>query len=829
MPFKRSLHSAEVCLAERLAYIATLLIGSFGLWWIAAPLMGQNASPMSPNSDGNYQALRNLTLSGEGVSVNNVELKREAGTFHLRSGTVCFTSPVLGKVTGAVFVGDGNFVIAPPASELSMLKLLTRENEFSENFTHMVLRFTDSTYDELKKGSTPSIGGCDAGLLKDSQNAMRHNRTLKYNLEARILQDVLSAEPGGLFVAFVHGKRYNDKEIFVVDPHRSPYVMGEEAGLMTYDENKYGVWAGFELEGRHKRGTVGTPIRIEHQQLDTTIERNANLSGKATTTFVSEINGLRVVPFDLFRSLRVQSVTADGQSLAFIQEDKNDDADFSVILPKALAFGEKLTVTTAYSGKEAVSDEGGGNYYPVSRENWYPNNPGASLGEYALYDMTFRIPKGMKMAATGELVSENNEGGENVSVWKSEAPQTVAGFNFGKFKVEETKLTKPEYLVQSLANQDPPNWVQNLQHMASGDSMSLQAPHRGSGVALGTMNTTLLNKKALAEGELAVELYTDYFGPSLFKRLQITQQTSCQYGQSWPELVWIPMCYFFDTTVRHQLGMDFGDRGYWKVVTPHEVAHQWWGHTVGFHSYRDQWMSEGFADMSASMYVYNVEKSQQKFISFWNDERDLLLERNADGFRAIDAGPVTMGYRMSNSRTGFNLTRRLIYPKGAYILHMIRMMMWSRQTGDQHFKETMHDFVSTYAGKSASTEDFKAMVEKHMTHDMDLDGNQKMDWFFNEYVYGTQMPYYKLDYSFDTGADGEIVFSFKVTQSRVNDGFRMLVPIYFELADGTMAFVGRANMSGNSSVEQKVPMKGLKAKPRRVVLNYYDDVLAFPN
>ena len=60
------------------------------------------------------------------------------------------------------------------------------------------------------------------------------------------------------------------------------------------------------------------------------------------------------------------------------------------------------------------------------------------------------------------------------------------------------------------------------------------------------------------------------------------------------------MCYFFDTTVRHQLGMDYGDRGYWKVVTPHEVAHQWWGHTVGFDSYRDQWMSEGFAEMSAS-------------------------------------------------------------------------------------------------------------------------------------------------------------------------------------------------------------------------------------
>src|ERR1700691_4293857 len=149
---------------------------------------------------------------------------------------------------------------------------------------------------------------------------------------------------------------------------------------------------------------------------------------------------------------------------------------------------------------------------------------------------------------------------------------------------------------------------------------------------------------------------------------------------------------------------------------------------------------------------------------------------------------------------------------------MIRMMMHDNRTGDQRFKEMMQDFVKTYAGTSATTEDFKAMVEKHMTREMDLEGNQKMDWFFNEYVYGTQLPTYKFDYSFETGADGDVVFSFKVTQSKVNEDFRMPVPIYLELADGALAFVGRAKLKGNSSMEQKVPLKGLKAKPRRAVL-----------
>jgi hypothetical protein len=40
-------------------------------------------------------------------------------------------------------------------------------------------------------------------------------------------------------------------------------------------------------------------------------------------------------------------------------------------------------------------------------------------------------------------------------------------------------------------------------------------------------------------------------------------------------------------------------------------------------------MSEGFADMSASLYLSLIEKDPKKFINFWNDERQLLTERDA--------------------------------------------------------------------------------------------------------------------------------------------------------------------------------------------------------
>ena len=396
---------AQVSLAELSAVIAELLVSS--LFLINPLAQAQNAAP-GPNSDPTYQALRNLTLSSEGVAVNNLVLKRDAGTFQLHSGTLCFVAPVQGKVTGAVFAGNGTFLLDPPSEgERKNLALLTKENEFSESFEHLVLRFTDSTYDEIKRAGGSPAGGCDGGLLKDSQHALRHGHELRYNLDARILADVLSPTPGGLFVAFVHGKHYNGKELFIIDPHGAPDVVPEEVELVTYDDNKFGVWTAFHS------ATPGGPqkrvLRIEHQQIDATIEKSASLGGKATTTFVSQASGLRAVPFDLFPSLRVQSVTAEGnQALSFIQEDKHDDADFWVILPRPLAEGEKFTITSTYGGKEAITNEGGGNYFPVARDNWYPST---AFGEYVTYDMTFRIPKGMKMAATGMLVSESNDGG----------------------------------------------------------------------------------------------------------------------------------------------------------------------------------------------------------------------------------------------------------------------------------------------------------------------------------------------------------------------------------------------------------------------------------
>ncbi len=386
---------------------------------------------------------------------------------------------------------------------------------------------------------------------------------------------------------------------------------------------------------------------------------------------------------------------------------------------------------------------------------------------------------------------------------------------FGRFKKAAGKAGKSGFDVESYANTEVPDSIKEMQARIQ----EIEDSGGSTGTTLGSISTTALLQKALAEAQLAVPLYTGYFGPSQFKRLAVSQQTAGNYGQSWPGLVWLPITYFFDNTQRHQIGMDDA-KGYFKAVAAHEIAHQWWGHTVTWGSYRDQWMSEGFAQMSASLYIQLIEQKPQEFIKFWDDERELLTEKNRWGFRPIDVGPVTMGIRLETGKAGA-IYQYLIYPKGGYILHMLRMMMWDRQTGDARFKALMQDFVKTYTGHAATTEDFKAMVEKHITPDMNLTGNGKMDWFFNEYVYGTALPHYKLE---QTIANGELTY--KITQSGVDNNFAMLIPMYLELNNGKVFLMGHAAMTGNISAEGKVPLGQLKDAVKRASINYYDDVLA---
>ena len=786
----------------------------------------------SANNEATYVKLRNIRVSQEVIPVSAFRMKREGAIFTFRNGAFYLLEPVNGKITGAVFIGDATLSVNPPTEvEQRYLSILARDHEFVEQFSEAVFRFTDGTEDEIRKGiakDAAPVSGDAFGVLDDVKHELR--KKLKDNLDVRLLEDVLSSQPGGKFIAFIKGRRYGGKLVFDVDPHgvvsyqpdpppifnagprvqRSFSLAPEEVALMECDENHYGIWTSYHLLKEYAARTASSneqnrSFKIDHQKLETAIARNAKMDSRADTTVTALSDGVRVLSFELFPTLRVDWVAGSkGEPLPFIQEGVEEDANFAVVLPRELKKGESYTITTRYGGKDAVSNEGNGNYYPITRDSWYP---ALGFGSYSTYEMTLHVPKGMRMVATGKQVSSVDEGKETITQWTSEVPLAVAGFNFGLFKTAEAEDLGKRYQIETDVNTESPD------NMPKGSFM-------------GTGSTIPMMKKATAEAQVALDLYTSYFGEKPYKRMAMTQQTAFTYGQSWPGLVFLPISYFLDSTQRHAMGLG-NEHGFFKVLGPHEIAHQWWGHMVGWNSYRDQWMSEGFAEMSASIFLQSVytEHGLDDFHEFWAYQRKLLTDTNAERRRAIDVGPVTLGYRLATAKTGFDIPRDLIYPKGAYILHMLRFMMQDSQSKDMdsQFREMMHDFTSTYANRPASTEDFKAIVEKHMTSAMDVQHTHNMDWFFNEYVYGTDYPTYKFEHSFSTDPDGTTVLNFKLTQPHVSDSFMMLIPVYLEMDKGQAGRLGRIMVRGNNTLEQHVRLGALK--PKRAMIAYLDDVL----
>ena len=136
----------------------------------------------------------------------------------------------------------------------------------------------------------------------------------------------------------------------------------------------------------------------------------------------------------------------------------------------------------------------------------------------------------------------------------------------------------------------------------------------------------------------------------------------------------------------------------------------------------------------------------------------------------------------------------------------------------------MHDLVNSYRNKPASTEDFKAVMERNMPPWLDVDRNHRLDWFFNAYVYGTAIPKYSVAGEFIKKGD-ETEVHFKLSQSEVPSDFEMLVPLYLQSEDNHVILLGRAKMIGTTTVEQTVNLGKLSSAPKQLLVNYNFDLL----
>ena len=76
-----------------------------------------------------YDRIKTFTLSGA-VPVKELALIRDRAQLIL-NGTIYFAAPVEGRVTGAVFIGEGRFIAAPPPSEFEKGNLKRGHNRRS--------------------------------------------------------------------------------------------------------------------------------------------------------------------------------------------------------------------------------------------------------------------------------------------------------------------------------------------------------------------------------------------------------------------------------------------------------------------------------------------------------------------------------------------------------------------------------------------------------------------------------------------------------------------------------------------------------------------------
>jgi aminopeptidase N len=330
----------------------------------------------------------------------------------------------------------------------------------------------------------------------------------------------------------------------------------------------------------------------------------------------------------------------------------------------------------------------------------------------------------------------------------------------------------------------------------------------------------------MADGLNAARVGTYYFGPLAEKHVAITQQAQWFFGQSWPSLVFLPYLAVLDGTQRHELGLGgSGTTDFVDLVGPHELAHQWWGHLVGWNSYRDVWLCEGFAEFSASLVMQQVF-GPKRVNAFWERSRRTILEKPRTGaVPNAEAGPISLGSRLATRQTP-SAYQALVYEKGAYVLHMLRMLMWDPRAKppDTAFIAMMKDFASAFAGKNPSTRDFQDVVERHLTPTMDLAGDGKMDWFFRQWVDGTEIPRYTVKVDVRAAGNDEYAISGTVSQADVSPGFRGFLPLYVEFAKGNVLRLAVVRLTGPESVPIETKLR-LPAKPERVVANAMHDVL----
>ena len=773
------------------------------LWCLLAPAVSA-ATERTPHEL--YDALNALRIDPAAVyhiaPANRIELRRGDAILSFDEGTLAFFSPLDGQITGLAFAGRGHALALPrdPVEKQQMGYFLGAPVLDQEFFT-AYLRFTDDTADELLRQfrSAKLVPLVDTISVTPWESALAR---LNQGHTLRILFDLFSQHPKPYFYAGLEGAATGFFDVVLDMQHEEPFLLGQyhKSGPNTF----YDVWTSHGIPGVPSNPATFHALSYS---IDTSILPDNSLAASASVRVRAETGGERMLVFQLSRALTLEKVTNDkDEPLAFFQNEGmslqersvrgNDYLD--VVLREAPARNQEFTLHFRYHGN-VIENAGNGVLFVGARESWYPHL--GDSAEFSSYELTMRWPRRLRLLATGSKLEEHEDGDFRVSHWKTDKPASVAGFNLGEYAT--ASVASSGHSIDVYANRQ---LEQSLQNRLSSDSEVIPVPSgplgsASTGHSLPPMASPPSPADALKqlgkEIDSSIHFYETFSGPFPFHNLSVSQIPGT-FAQGWPGLLYLSTFSFLTPEAQHRAGLSIaGQEHFTELVPYHEVAHQWWGNVVGWSGYRDQWIDEGIANYLALLFA-DTKKNPDHTLHVWLDRFRQRLTTKSPGSTepAGDTGALILGTRLNSSKSP-DAYEQIIYSKGAWVFHMLREML--RQTGgknpDARFIALLQSLMTKYAYRALSTDDLQREVEAVMTPGMDLEGGRSMQWFFEEWVRGTGIPHYRVEFTAHSTEKGYLVRG-KLYQTGVPHSFIASVPLYAKGSAGTRTFLGSVVAAG---------------------------------
>lgn len=736
----------------------------------------QAATPVSSYLD-LYKGIQGLFID-EGYTASNIVLKREAALFTFQEGMVYLTQPVFGKVRALVFIGTGTVDYEPPTEvEQEQLRRFFEKPALSLALKGVVMFVGDTTLAELQmemKKAPPMQAQQHHKAAEDlfyTAKGYLYEETGQWLFPA-LANSFLEDKQDGMF----HAHIFSDEEdlFFTIDPSQEEEVSlrrlarGTRVGTFNYD-----LINQFHTEEEYARRANGANtdedkslIAVEKYTVDCSLSTSMDMAVTAELQFTGNRDGYFWIPFALFYDLDVTSAQwGDGTPAAFFKGE--DNGTLWIHTEKPIKKGEKYTLKLAYNG--GIMNRYGDWLVLWSSMGWYPMH---GYLQRSLFDVTFHYPQRYILVGVGENTEQSEKDEIKTSRWVTKTPIRNCSFNIGKFKqtdfTDDTRIVPMSVLMNDVSR--------------TGSEMDKQ------------VGEDVIN---------SLVFFQELYGKLPIERFYATE-IPLGHGEAFPGLIHLSSGTFERT----------GKSGNEEMFRAHEVAHQWWGIGLDFKTYHDQWLSEAFAEYSSLMYMQLIRKDNDLVFGKLEQWRDRIIDNRKTIFGAgVEAGPIWLGYRTATSSTEGDYGL-IIYNKGAWVLHMLRNILIDIKTlKEDRFLAMMKEFYTTYAGKRASTEDFHAVVEKHVGMDM--------DWFFKQWVYGTAVPKYTYAYKTEKTPEGKYKVTMRVKQEHVPEGFQMPIPLHIDFGEGR--FIRWRIMV--SKPEEEIVLPLLPFEPKDITFNIFSSVL----